>query len=102
MWHRQVRDGLRCRVRDEGGHDERYVLAVSRPYLRSRPYSCVRVRPRCFAAFDLLPCILCIICSIILRHASHGILVAEHRRDVIGERLDFLEDVVAVGLWPAR
>jgi len=32
-----------------------YVSTASRPYLRSRPYNCVRVSPSRFAALDLLP-----------------------------------------------
>jgi hypothetical protein len=38
----------------------------------------------------------------VLGHASHGIVVAEYRRDEIGERLGFLKGVVAVGPPPAR
>jgi len=43
----------------------RYASAVSRPYLRSRPYSCVRVSPSRFAALDLLPRISRITCLIV-------------------------------------
>jgi hypothetical protein len=42
-----------------------YLSTVSRPYLRSRPYNCVRVSPSRFAARDLLPCVVRMTCSIV-------------------------------------
>jgi hypothetical protein len=42
-----------------------YVSTVSRPYLRSRPYSCVRVSPSRFAALDLLPRVSRITCRMV-------------------------------------
>jgi hypothetical protein len=43
----------------------RYVSAASRPYLRSRPYSCVRVSPSRLAARDLLPRVSRITCRMV-------------------------------------